>query len=167
MASRRRRWGPKGWLTATLVWYALVAAVVGLVIGVHAEVAQSSYVQAHGVRDSATVTDVYNHEGSGRDATWEAQVTVDLQQPVDGATRSVVHVPYKDNSVDGDTITVLVDPRDPGYSELPGSAYGNNTLWISSLVGLSVTLVIALLFTYQTITLFRQRRATRALATKS
>jgi len=149
----------------TLILYVLFAGLVAAAVGAHAAAAQSSYVQAHGVLDSATVLNVDNTSSTARGTTtWHAEVTVQLQQPVDGTTTSVVQVPYKDNSNDGDTITVLVDPSNPGYSELPGSANTTNTPWIVLLVFSVLMLFGVVLATRRTIRLFRQRRAARGLA---
>lgn len=166
MARRRRRpLGPKGQLTATLILYAVFAGFVAGAVAAHAAAAQSSYVQAHGVRDSATVLNVDNTSSTYKgNTTWSAEVTVQLQQPVDGMTTSIVHVPYEDNSNDGDTITVLVDPSNPSYSELPGSANTTNTSWIVLLVFSVLMLFTAGLATRRTIRLFRQRRAARGFA---
>jgi FlaG/FlaF family flagellin (archaellin) len=166
MAPRRRRpLGPKGQLTVTLFLYALFAAFVIGAVAAHAAAAQSSYVQAHGVRDNATVLNVDNTSSTYKGSTtWSAEVTVQLQQPVNGTTTSVVHVPYEDNSNDGDTITVLVDPGDPGYSELPGSANATNASGIVLLVFSVLMLLVAMLATRRTIRLFRQRRAAPGFA---
>jgi hypothetical protein len=166
MAPRRRRpLGPKGQLTVTLFLYALFACLVIGAVGAHAAAAQSGYVQAHGVRDNATVLNVDNASSTYKgNTTWSAEVTVQLQQPVNGTTTSVVHVPYEDNSNDGDTITVLVDRGDPGYSELPGSANMTNAPWIELLVFSVLALLVAVLATRRTIRLFRQRRAAPGFA---
>jgi hypothetical protein len=162
---RRRPLGPKGQLIVALIMYAVFAGFLIAAVAGHAAAAQSSYVQAHGVRENATVLNVDNNSSTYKgNTTWSAEVTVRLQQPVDGTTTSVVHVPYEDNSNDGDTITVLVDPDNPGYSELPGSANTTNASWIVLLVFSVLMLAIAVLTTRRTIRLFRQRRAATGYA---
>ena len=161
MARRRRRpLGPKGTLFWALFFYGLGAILVGFTFIGRAQAAQSSYVQAHGVRDSASVVSVDNIEHTSKHfTTYEALVTVQLQQPVNGATNSVVHVPDRDNSLPGDEITVLVDPRQPGYSELPGSPSTTTENWVVALVLAVVVLAFAVFVTRRAVRRFRQRRA--------
>ncbi len=95
---------------------------------------RSSFVQAHGVRREAVILSVDNiaHKsttttGSGssnhtvRSTTYTAEVLVSLADPVGGQARTTVNVPHYETNGPGDTLTVLVDPSDPGYAELPGS----------------------------------------------
>jgi hypothetical protein len=58
---------------------------------------------------------------SSKGTTYTAQVLVSLADPVDGQARTTVHMPRYDTGRPGSTLTVLVDPDDPGYAELPGS----------------------------------------------
>jgi flagellar biosynthesis/type III secretory pathway M-ring protein FliF/YscJ len=165
MARRRRPLGPKGALFLALFFYAFCAVWAAITVSGHAQAVQSSYVQTHGQRDSATVVSVDNIEHTHKNSTtYTALVTVQLQQPVNGTASSVVHVPYKDNSFPGDKITVFVDPSQPGYSELPGSPNATTAGWVASLVGTVVFLVIAVFLTRQSVRLFRRRRAVRDFA---
>jgi hypothetical protein len=163
----KRRW--PSWakqLVPTVVLYGALAAFLALGIFGHAEAVRSSYTQAHGVQDNATVAAVDNTEVTGSrngPGTWLAQVTVDLDQPVDGVNTSVVHVPYKDRYAEGDTITVLVDPRDPGYAELPGSPFADIRSWIWWVVVSLGALALALWSTLRTVILFSRRRAAPGL----
>ena len=162
-ARMRRALGPKGALIATVLAYAFFAIFAVATVVAHAAAVQSSYVQSHGVRDTATVVseDDIAHT-SKHSTTYTSLVTVQLQQPVNGTTSSVVHVPYAASDFAGYKMTVLVDPRDPGYSELPGSANTTNASWIEMLVFAVVVLVIAVLLTRRTIRLFAQRRGAGA-----
>jgi hypothetical protein len=123
----------------------LVAMLIVLVIGVvfiivslalRSPAARSSFVQAHGVRREAVILDVDNiahtsstttgsGSGSGMhtvtSTTYTAEVLVRLADPVGGQARATVHVPRYETEGPGGTLTVLVDPDDPGYAELPGS----------------------------------------------
>jgi Protein of unknown function (DUF3592) len=121
----------------------LVAVLIVLFIGViflivsfalRSSAALSGFVQAHGVRREAVILNVDNivHEstttiGSGSSrhtvtsTSYTADVLVSLADPVDGQARTTVHVPNYEAGAPGDTLTVLVDPSDPGYAELPGS----------------------------------------------
>ncbi|MCW2933295.1 MAG: hypothetical protein JWM19_4257 [Actinomycetia bacterium] len=57
-----------------------------------------------------------------------------------------------------------MDPDNPGYSELPGSANTTNASWIVLLVFSVLMLLVAVLATRRTIRLFRQRRAAPGFA---
>lgn len=56
-----------------------------------------------------------------------------------------------------------MDPSNPSYSELPGSANTTNTPWIVLRVISVLMLFGVVLATRRTIRLFRQRRAARGL----
>lgn len=114
----------------------LLIGVIFLAVsfGIRSSAAKSSYVQDHGVRRTAVIQSVNNIEsadthwvGSGSSrhqqttTSWTAEVLVRLTAPVDGKTQTTVHVPNRESDGPGTTLTVLVDPRDPGYAELPGS----------------------------------------------
>jgi hypothetical protein len=115
----------------------LVAVLVVLFIGVtflilsfalRSSAALSSFVQAHGVRRAAVILNVdniartsTNPNGSGHSTTYTAEVLVRLAVPVGGQAQTTVHVPNYEPGGPGDTLTVLVDPDNPGYAELPGS----------------------------------------------
>lgn len=116
----------------------LLAGVILLVLSsvIHAS-NQSSYVQQHGVRRTAVIESVHNTtQGSGQgywtgtgsnrhwvppNASQSAEVIVRLASPAGGRTQTTVHVPNYEDAAPGTALTVLVDPQDPGYAELPGS----------------------------------------------
>lgn len=100
----------------------------------NASAAKSSYTQSSGVRENATVTNVVNNKDCGRGGcTYSADVYVDLSRPVSGQTTADVSVPNSVNYTDGQTITVLVDPKDPGYAELPGQPdnQASTAIWVA------------------------------------
>lgn len=163
MARQGRRPARPRTLVVVAVFLCLACALcAGVAVFGHAQAVQSSYVQAHGVRDNATVVSVNNSASKDDDGTttYTAEVTVHLQQPVNGTFNSLVWVPGEDNSRPGEVIAVLVDPRQPGYSELPGSPYvGSSSGWIVA-VGFSVLfLVVGVWVTREAVRLSRQRRA--------
>src|SRR5579863_8993534 len=124
----------KGTVIIAVFAYLGCAALAVAAVVEHGEAVQSSYVQAHGVRDTATVVSVHNFMPTGKHrAPASAEVTVRLKQPVNGTSTSVVHVPDHVSSVPGDTIAVMVDLRQPGYSELPGEPDTTTWKWIGSL----------------------------------
>jgi hypothetical protein len=80
------------------------------------------------------------YETSGRHSTsYFAKVTVTLQTPVSGHASTVVNIPGNVSYVPGQVISVLVDPADPGYAELPGSPYVTD----STTAGLVIAAVVA------------------------
>jgi Protein of unknown function (DUF3592) len=155
-ARRRRRWGPRRLLTAAVIMYAMCAYFVVAAVAAHAAAARSSYVQAHGTRVNATVTSVRSTVTAYLVPT--TQVTVRLQPPFDGTTISVVHVADEVKSHAGETISVLVDPSQPGYSELPGSRGVTTVGWLEPLAFVVSTLIVGVLLTAQSVRLFRVRQ---------
>jgi hypothetical protein len=116
-----------GLLFAGLTIFAIVDAV-----NVYRGADLSSYVQAHGARRTATVVSVHETLHISRSSTWyTAELSVTLDRPVAGQTRTTVYYPSSDPAYGVDrTITVLVDPHRPGYAELPGSPYLTASDWI-------------------------------------
>jgi DivIVA domain-containing protein len=95
------------------------AIAIGAGVGVvtfHADYERSNYTQASGIPQSATV--ISENVGTGKAA--ETHVTVRLDTPVGGRDISVVNIAGAAIYKPGDRISILVDPRDPSYSELPG-----------------------------------------------
>src|ERR1700691_5189880 len=134
----------------------LVAMLVVLFIGViflilsfalRSSAALSSFVQAHGVRREAVILNVdniahtsTNSNGSGHSTTYTAEVLVRLAVPVGGQAQTTVHVPNRETDGPGDTLTVLVDPDNPGYAELTGSP---TTLAVRPTIFLAVGVFVA------------------------
>lgn len=92
----------------------------------YAQDSKSSFTQNNGIRENATITDVdtekyYSQYASSTDT----YLTVTLPTPVNGRTRTVVNVSYDADYTDGQVIAVLVNPRNPGYAELPGHSYSD------------------------------------------
>jgi hypothetical protein len=89
----------------------------------HSQAALSSYTQQHGLARHAIVEDVHpvNH-GTSHDTWTTYDYDVTLAVPAGPAARTVAHDPTRDfqRFSQGDRISVLVDPRQPGYAELPG-----------------------------------------------
>jgi len=121
-------------LIAMLIVLFIGAVFIIVSVALRSSAARSSFVQAHGVRREAVILNVDNivhtstsTTGSGSakhtvtSTTYTADVLVRLADPVDGQARTTVHVPRYETDGPGGTLTVLVDPDDPGYAELPGS----------------------------------------------
>lgn len=104
-------------LLALALFFAVLAIAPGIAFASsYSAVERSSYTQASGIPDSATV--ISERVGTGKAA--ETDVTVRLATPVGGQDTSVVNVAGAHSYPSGQKISVLVDPRDPSYSELPG-----------------------------------------------
>ena len=161
---RRPRYGPvsAGVITAL---FGLIA--VGLAVGAilyHSQADRSSFVQHHGIRATATVFLVGNRVGcTRRICNYTAAIIAKLSPPVDGSTGTIVHYPAYSRLVSGDHVTVLVDPKDPSYAELPGATFERADSWI-------VTAILTLLFATLAVSegralrpLLAHRRAVRAV----
>lgn len=107
----------------------LVAASFGIVLvfaafSGRAQVAESSFTQANGVRERATVTRVHTVPSYSQYGCCAATyLTVTLPTPVRGRTSTVANLSYIADYISGQAVVVLVDPKDPGYAELPGRPY--------------------------------------------
>ena len=121
-------------LIAVLIVLFIGAIFIIVSVALRSPAARSSFVQAHGIRREAVILNVDNiahtststtGSGSSRHTvtsiTYTAEVLASLADPVGGQARTTVRVPRYETDGPGDTLTVLVDPRDPGYAELPGS----------------------------------------------
>lgn len=85
---------------------------------------ESSFTQASGVRENATVTNVDTEQAySTYGASAATYLTVTLPTPVSGRTSAVAKLSYIANYTDGQVVAVLVNPGDPGHAELPGRPY--------------------------------------------
>ena len=152
-----------------------VAMIVVLLIGVvfviisfasRSQAARSSFVQAHGVRREAVILSVDNiaqKNGSGSVKTYVAEVLVRLADPVDGQTQTTVHVPNRETEGPGGTLTLLVDPDDPGYAELPGSPYTPGVL-VTILLAVGAFLIVVAAAGSALIARSRRRSRHRAAA---
>jgi hypothetical protein len=156
---RRRGYGPVG-TSVILAFFGLATlAFIGIAIEARAEGSRSSFVQHHGVRDTATVIAVDNTEHCSRGGcSYTAAITATLSSPVAGAPVTVVHYRGFSNLVQGQPIIVLVDPKQPSYAELPGARFETSWAWI-------VGAVLALVFAWLTWTEARVLR--RLLAHRS
>jgi len=132
------------------LWMALGPALAGVIFifvyfGLRPSAGLSSYVQAHGVQRTAVIQSVdnvpYTH---GSNPLYTADILVRLTAPVGGQSQVVIHYPGYESDRPGDTLTVLVDPEDPGYAELPGLPNNGSTTPLVFLIIGSVLLVLAI-----------------------
>ena len=127
----RRHYGP----VATGVALALFAgATIAFAVGSvssHSQGVRSAFVQHHGTRASAIVESVDNTQHCSRSSCYyTAAILVTLSPPVNGVRTTVVHYAGFSELVAGETVIVLVDPKQPGYAEFPGSRFVTSWEWI-------------------------------------
>jgi hypothetical protein len=129
--SGRRRARTMGGILVVVIVTAGVGTVliVGSVIK-HGDATRTSYTQAHGARRAARV--ISEDAGTGRNPT--STLTVRLSEPVNGHDTTTVHIHGAPAYSPGAPVTVVVDPQDPGYAELPGAPYTSNGPWVVLLV---------------------------------
>jgi hypothetical protein len=150
----------------TIVWI-LLFLIVGpglgtalIVVSVleHGDVARTSYTQAHGARRAARV--ISEDVGTGKNPT--SALTVGLSESVNGRDTTTVHIQGAPAYSPGATVTVVVDPQNPGYAELPGSPYTSSRQWVIPLViGLVDILLIPSLLSIPVLRRLRSRRRLR------
>lgn len=118
---------------------------------------RSKETQDHGISENAFVTQVISIWNSTRyGGYYTYNLAVHLSTPVHGHTTAVVHTNYQSPPASVDqTITVLVDPDDPGYAELPGAPAGSG--W-----GAFVPLVVAVVFVLLLVLSARRRHRLKA-----
>jgi hypothetical protein len=144
-----------------LSWAALsIALIVGGSSSAREDGARTSYTQAHGVRRTAQV--ISEDVSSGRSPT--STLTVRLSEPVNGHDTTTVHIDGEHVYAPGTSVTVVVDPQEPGYAELPGDSYASSGYWVFvlglGLAGLIVPLITAVFYLGRW---RRRRRASRCL----
>ncbi len=140
-----------GCLLVLVLFLGAIVTGVGIVI-FHADYERSNYAQASGIPQTATV--ISENVGTGKGA--ETHVTVRLDPPVGGRDVSVVNVAGARVYQPGDRISILVDPQDPSYSELPGLPDDTS---LEALVGCAIVLLVVFLsVTGGLVSAFRKRR---------
>jgi hypothetical protein len=135
-SGRHPRNGPASRIAGTVIIVGAIAALTALAVSLHSQAALSSYTQRHGLARGARVDAVHpvSHDTS-HDSWTTYDYDVALAVPAAGRTRAVAHDPTRDfqRFDPGDTIRVLVDPRQPGYAELPGIPVGSSRWFIGPL----------------------------------
>lgn len=113
--------------TASFVFFSTFA------IGNLSAIDRSAYVQAHGLRRAAVVEAVQNFSTTYRGTTsYTATINVTVRSPAGGDRNAVVYVPAQDQAEPaepGSTITVLLDPQQQAYAELPGQPNQGGGPW--------------------------------------
>lgn len=161
-ARRRKRYGPGTMTFYTLLFAGLFIACLVATFSTIADANRSNYVQQHGVHLSGTVTDVNEIKSCGRySCSYTAEVTVQLAEPYHGTSTTVVHYPDFSNLVDGQVVHVLVDPKQPGYAELPGSPDTKSSQWIGLIFGCLLFGALAVFSALELWKLLKRRREHR------
>jgi hypothetical protein len=110
-------------ITAAFVFMS-TAAIVN-----HSYDDRSAYVQAHGLSRSAVVDRVRNTATTDKGGTrYTATLNVTVKPPSGSDRNAVVYDPERAQVKPGSTVTVLLDPQQPAYGELPG--HPDNQGWI-------------------------------------
>ena len=142
----------------------VVAGLTALTFQLHGQAAQSSYTQHRGLARRATVEAVHQVSHATSTQAWTTyDYDVALARPAGRVTRTVAHDPTQDfQRFDrGDVISVLVDPRQPAYAELPGIPVESPSWFTGPLVLAVIFLALAALIIAEEI---RHRRARSAAA---
>ncbi len=149
---RRRHYGPVGTSVIAAIFGAITLGLIAGAVSTHSQGVRSGFVQSHGILSTAMVDSVDNTQQCSRSGcSYTSAIAVTLPAPVRGVASTVVHYPdYSDLSF-GETVGVLVDPRQPGYAELPGAKFVNAGDWI-------ILAVMAALAALATVNEIRQAR---------
>lgn len=158
---RYRRYGPTSALVSGIAFILLGGLAVWAAFASNAATSKSSYTQQNGIQDTATVGSVANQYGKSSD--W-ANVSVTLRTPVGGQQGSVVYIPNNASYSAGQVISVLVDPADPVYSELPGSPYTTGSDVAGAVIAAVVCLPAGIFGIVSSVRMRRRRRRQLAAA---
>lgn len=129
-ARRSSHYGPAGAAWAVLLFGAVFVFMVGVTIRTHDQATRSAYVQSHGLPASARVVAVEEHEHCGRGGCTH---TADIDVVLAGGARADIHFPASSSLSSGAHVSVLLDPRDRSYGELPGYPYKTRSQWLLAL----------------------------------
>jgi hypothetical protein len=151
-ARRRRSWSGRhrpvrNPRIQAVCWAVVAIVMITLTISCAHGAARSSYTQSHGVALTGTLGPIVNTTSCGRSScgvTFAAPVL--LSTPVDGHVISTLHGPGRYSAPLGDQVDVLVDPKDPGYAELPGHRLDSSSTWLilaAATLGLGVVPALA------------------------
>jgi len=162
LLDRARRFA---WPLLALVLLAFTAFFIGAAVNAKSDAGRSARLHREGIRVDATVSAVANrrtnpHSTDTSRSSFTSVVTLALQPPVRGHDHTALHFSRYSKLVVGQTVTVLVDPRDPGYAEQPGA--GTSSSRWKVMTGLAVgTGVLALVVVGFIMRRWRRGRARR------
>lgn len=163
---RRRRNSPTSLLIGGILLLGFGIGFAVVAVGAHAAASKSSYTQSNGIQDSATVDNVSNYSSSGRGGTtYWASIAATLERPVDGQWTTVVNIPNNVSYHTGQAISILVDPADPGYAELPGQPDATDSTTAGAAIGSAVALLAGVATVVNSFRVRARLRAIRVQAT--
>jgi hypothetical protein len=127
---------------------AVVATFVSLAIDSRSAGSRSSFVQRHGISARAIVEKVTNHPNceyprNSSQCFPRADVVLRLTPALDTVQKTTVDYPGASQLHANEKVTVLVDPRDHRYAELPGAPSEDSAGWIELLVLAAIFAAIA------------------------
>jgi len=133
---RRRAHAPASLAGAALITTAMACFGLVATLQAHSGAQRSSYTQSHGVTETAVADNVENiasHTSKGA-YSYTNQITITVQRPAVGDGSATVYGNGQTSVQSGDTLTVLVDPKQPSYAEMPGAPYYTTRSWIEALL---------------------------------
>jgi hypothetical protein len=135
-SGRRRAHAPGTVAGAALITTAMACFGLVATLQAHSGAQRSSYTQSHGVTETAVADDVENissHTSKGG-YSYTNQIAITVQHPAVGDGSATVYGNGQTSVQSGDTLTVLVDPKQPSYAEIPGAPYYTTRSWIEALL---------------------------------
>jgi hypothetical protein len=136
--ARKRKYGPVSLTVLVMITFALAIVMVVLTFSTYHNQQRSGETQSHGIAVTGTVDSVDNTQHCGRSScSWTAAITVTLNRPVKGLATTTVHYPAYSYLFTSDSVSVLVDPEQPSYAEIPGVKFEDSGTWLISL-GLAI-----------------------------
>jgi len=143
-SSRRGLHAPGSVAFQALLFVGVTIFLLVATLNAYSGAQRSSYTQAHGVSQSAVADNVQiiTNRNSHGHVSYTSDITVTIRHPAVGDGTATVYIQGETPIMEGSTFTVLVDPRQPSYAEIPGSPYDTTSDWIA---GLLVTIVVGIL----------------------
>jgi hypothetical protein len=141
--------GPVARAFGILLGAGFVVVLIAITVSLHSSAVRSAETQHHGVSRSAMVVAVHRESHASRYDSWSTyNYDVRLSSPVGAAATTVLNDPSRDDQQyePGEVTTVLIDPKDVDYAELPGVPVQSKSWVVAPLlfVVLGVGLVILL-----------------------
>jgi hypothetical protein len=158
---RRPLHAPTSFALSTVVLLGIAAFCLVGTVQAHSGAERSAYTQSHGVRETAVADNVQNIASTSRHGgtTYTSQITVTVQHPAVGNGSATVYGQGQTSVQAGDTLTVLLDPKQPDYAEIPGSPYYTTFSWVKGLLLTIATGIAAIVVSRKAvIMLLRHRR---------
>jgi hypothetical protein len=132
-STRAAHYGPVSTAIGLLLFGFGAIGLAAASISDHAQGQRSADVQNHGILRDGVATGVFDTEHCGKySCSYTAVVDVTVSPPVAGVQNTVAHYNGSADVITGEHLQILVDPKQPGYAELPGSPFKGAHTWITS-----------------------------------